>query len=285
MGVDTIIWLSAVLVFASVVVKMLTASFISRQKRELDLLQAELRKRQAHLETVLEQRQSVEQNLEFFERRKEEDTEALEKLREVVVGLEEADRKYVEEHGPDPDAEELEGAPVAASSGDGDSATESAADEGEGQATTDQVAAATLSSPIAVVPTTLKDPDKLFLPDAIVTELIDFGLTLIDRSVLTQKAADAGLDLGKILEGEEYFKLDAVGDIQLIAVINTRMRGNGVGSATCRVVQIPSGQIVLSTSYDQPGSTDTSADFEPLSKTARTLARSIHEVLKGGETS
>lgn len=82
------------------------------------------------------------------------------------------------------------------------------------------------------------------------------------------------------VENEEYFKLGALGALKAIAIVNTLMQGAGVASATCRVVQIPEGTILLSTTYEQPGTHENSSDYHRLTHTAQVLAESIHEALR-----
>ena len=135
------------------------------------------------------------------------------------------------------------------------------------------------ASPIAVVPPTGRDADRLFLPDAIVTELLGHGVNVVDRSYLTQRVQDGGEDLESILESEQYFRLGKVTELKALIVVNSVRRGSGVGSATCRVVGLPGGEILLSSSYDQPGRTDQSPDFEPLTRTAHIVAKGILSII------
>ena len=84
--------------------------------------------------------------------------------------------------------------------------------------------------------------------------------------------------MASILEDEHYFRLGTVTDLRALVIVSSQMQGSGVGSATCRVVELPPGKIVLTTSYEQPGETESSPEFEPLTRTAQVIAEAIGSV-------
>ena len=299
MPVEITMWFSVVLVFASVVVKIATANFISRQKSEVADLEKELRKLQERLQEIIEHRASVNDNLLFYERREVEVTKELEILRPEMEEHLAAHRKHLLSLGYDPDEE---GAPDAieanapaqaesmAEHADGEMVTDSNGDptddgeseEADSHVSTFQQTDVSLDPtlPVSVVPAELGDADRLFLPDAVVTELLGMGVNVMERALLTQKVRELGEDLGLILAGEQYFKLGSLSEVRAVVVINSRMRGSAVGTATCRIVEIPSGKIVMSTSYDQPGIDERSESFETLTATARIIAESINSAMR-----
>ena len=284
MGLEHLSWLSAVLVVASVAAKIITSHTLTGLRQELAELHAQLRQRESVVSSMSEHRKSLEENLEFFERRREEDTDEIDGLRSEFEELEAEWRKHLEVLGYDPDAditEEFEGA-ASAPAGPGTAPADVAAAEPPPEAAREYRGDQGLSPDaiLAVLPATVRDADKLFLPDAVITELLALGAHILERSVVTRQLAEAGEDLGRILDNEEYHRLAVVGDIDAVVVANSRLQGNGIGSATCRVVRLPGGEIVLSTAYEQPGRDEHAADFESFTATARQLAGSIHEVLR-----
>lgn len=302
MSLDFVSWLAAILVMSVVVTKMLSGNSIGSQKREISQLEKQRDQVREKLEEARKQRALVDENLEFYERRLVEYHDDMEDLRSELAILEAAARKHLEALGYDDafideaistgelpeDAIAGEEAPPGdpGSHVDGEllgdtepeptpsPQTEPADEFQHPDAALDPDAA------LAVVPPTGRHPDRLFLPDAIVTELLSNGVNVIDRSVLAERVRDGGEDLDSILESEQYFRLGEVIDLKALVVVNSTMRGSGVGSATCRIVELPSGKILLSNSYEQPGQSDQSPDFEPLTRSAHTLAEAILGIIQ-----
>lgn len=270
MNMEWISWLAALLVVTSVVVKIVTANVIARLHTELGRLQAELRKQQGVVESLVEHRASLEDNLEFFERRKEEDHELGERLQIDLEACEASNRKHLSELGYDADeieAEALKDAELAAH------------EDGAGSS------AVSAGGVVAVLPATVGDSDKLFLPDAVITELLSHGVRIMDRSTINQRLAENGADLRHILDEEQYHRLHTEAEIDAVAIINSRLMGSGIGSATCRVIHFPSGEILSSVSYEQPGRDERADDFESITGTARKLANLIRGIVEKDTTS
>ena len=99
------VWLSLVLVFAAVVVKIATANFIAGQKKQLSDLQSSLIKVQDHVRTLIEHNASAKENLLFYQRREAEITKQLEVLRPELDQYVESERKHLQSLGYDPDEE------------------------------------------------------------------------------------------------------------------------------------------------------------------------------------
>ena len=265
MPTDSIILISGILVCAGVVAKVAATSLLGRERRELKELESLVVKRHAELVELTQQREAAEENIEFFERRREEATQERPPLEKELERLLESERKHLESMGYYADAE------------GGVPSVPHLPDETGAVPTQGDSAAATA---IAVLPADLGNSDKLFLPDAIVSRLLELGEPVLERSMLAQRLVDQGENLGPIVEKEEYFKLGGLGSLRAIVIVNTLMQGAGVASATCRVVQIPAGTILLSTTYEQPGAHENSSDYHRLSHTAQVLAESIHDALR-----
>ena len=309
MPIDVLSWLAAIMVMSVVVLKMLSGHSISGQKREIAQLEKQRDQVRGELEEVRKQRALADENLEFYERRRLESEDELTELQGELVQFEESTRKHLAvlgydeafieeairtgelpedavageeapEGGVAPDAEGTpETDPGQPSPDGGDEAALVAQGEPAGEYHHPD-AALTPGSAVAVVPPTGRDPDRLFLPDAIITELLSHQMNVLDRSVLMQRVRDGGEDLESILETEQYFRLSKVIDLAALIVVNSTLRGSGVGSATCRVVALPSGKILLSTSYEQPGRSENSPEFEPLTRTAHQLAETILSIVR-----
>ncbi|MFH1568697.1 MAG: hypothetical protein ABIL09_11930 [Gemmatimonadota bacterium] len=289
MPLEMISWLAAVLVMGVVVIKMITGHSVGAQKSEVTRLERERDAVRERLEQARNQRGAAEDNLEFYARRLTETQQERADLLGELERFEESARKHLEFLGYDDETIEIAlrtgQLPEGALAND-----ESRQDEpppapdaaAAAPAATDPVSefvseesGLDLAAPVAVVPATLRDADKLFLPDAMVTELLGRGLNIIDRSALLQRARAGGEDLGSILDTEQYCRLAKFAEVRALVVVNTRMRGSGVGSATCRVVELPSGKILMSTTYEQPGPNERSPEFEPLTRTAHVLAEAV----------
>lgn len=286
MSLDLVSWLAAILVLSAVVLKMLVGHAIGAQRRDLARLGNQRDQVRASLEEVRKQRGVVKENLEFYESRRLEAEEEMAESQGELEQLEESTRMDLEFLGYD-DAfideairtgELSDGAPGGEAPTAEEKDDEAAADAPRTEPAEEYYrpdASIDPASPVAVVPPTGRDADRLFLPDAIVTELLSRDVNVIDRSSLMQRLRDGDEDLQSILETEQYSRLGGVIDLKALIIVNSIMRGAGVGSATCRVVALPSGEILMSTSYEQPGRTDQSPDFEPLTRTAHHLAEVI----------
>ncbi len=289
MSTEWISWVTALLVVTSVIVKIVTANLLTRQREEVSRLQAEMRKQKAVSDGLVERRKSLADNVEFFERRLEENEALQAKLQTDAAAYEEAHRRHLEELGYDPDEEdpeaglmpEPETGPEPGPEPGSETRVEAgnAADLGPAGAFTQ---ADTLRSDaiLAVLPPTGGDSDKLFLPDAVITELLATGVHVVDRSTINQRLQSAGLDLRHMLDEEEYYRLHEGAAIDAVVIINSRLMGSGIGSATCRVIHFPAGEILLSASYEQPGRDEGADDFESLTHTAQHIAAAISKVIR-----
>ena len=136
------------------------------------------------------------------------------------------------------------------------------------------------SNPIAVVPAKFGQPNDLMLPDALATELLMLGFNVVERTVLAQMVNEKGLNLTEILNGEEYFKLGEHVNIQTVVIVNSTIEGVGVANATCRVIDIKTGEMLLSTTYTQPApNTPIYARHHTLTDTAKAIAETFKSIL------
>jgi len=284
MSLDMISWLAAILVMSAVVLKMLSGHSIGAQRREVTRLEHQRDQVREKLEETRKQRAVAGENLEFYERRRLESEDERTELQGELERLEESARKYLEMLGYDDAA--IDEAIRTGKLPDDDTGEEAqpevpaaAPQTGPSEEYQRPDASIDPASLVAVVPPTGRDADRLFLPDAITTELLSHDVNVIDRSSLTRRILDGGEDLQSILESEQYFRLGRIIDLKALIVVNSTMRGSGVGSATCRVVELPSGRILLSASYEQPGRCEQSPDFEPLTHTAHHLAETILSII------
>ena len=302
MPAESITYLAAVAIICSVIVKILTTNSIAAQRRELTQLQRSRAAVNLQLQSVVEQRTSATDLIEFYESRKAETDRRITEESVELELLEAAERRYLESLGYDEAAIEQalelgglseivdetqtmvavgeEGAGDVVTAVDGEEEPEAEPGEMGDPAGTFRRADAAIEAgaPVAVIPATLRDPNKLFLPDALVTELLGKGVNVVDRFTLGQQVEEAGEDLESILTGEHYSRLGTAADLGALVIVNSLLLGSGVGSATCRVVELPTGKILLSTSYEQPGETERSPDFEPLTRTAQVIIEAIGPV-------
>ena len=286
MPTESIIYFAAVAITCALITKIVVTHSIAAQRRQLGEL--ERRKATIHdvLKTASEQRTSATDTVKFYGTRL---TETQRRITEASVDLElleAAERKhlsslgYDEEtieralesgHLPELDGETAEGAEVTV---DGEEEPDAEAEEMAG-VLENGAAPIEAGAPVAVVPAIPNDPEKLFLPDAVAAELVGKGVNVVDRFTLNEQIREAGEDLESILVDEHYFRLGAATELRGLVVVNSKMQGSGVGSANCRVVELPSGKILLSAPYEQPGETESSPEFEPLTRTAEVIIEAI----------
>ncbi len=131
-----------------------------------------------------------------------------------------------------------------------------------------------------MVPAKIGKPDDLVLPDAITTELLGMGLNVIERTTLSQMVEEKGLDLTEILNGEEYFKIGELTDVEKVVIVNSRIVFGDVRNATVRVVDVKTGSIILSTSYAQPSSYTAFDSHHDVVDTAREISKSIKDIIR-----
>ena len=207
-------------------------------------------------------------------------TGQLEKLRPELERFVDAQRKHLVSLGYDPDEEGLDIDEILKNAPQEEADASGAPDPSESEAVPEPEAIPESSAvdptlPICVVPASLGNADRLFLPDSVITDLLGVGVSVMERAVLNRMVEEKGDDLAQIIEREEFFKLGYLSSVRAIVVINSKMRGSGIATATCKIVEIPTGKIILSKSYEQPGIDERSPDFEPLSETSRILCESI----------
>jgi len=112
------------------------------------------------------------------------------------------------------------------------------------------------SDQIAVVPVNMGLEDSVVLPDAISTELVGFGFNVIDRSALTQRARDKGLDLSIIINEAEYYKLGYSTNVNQLVIVNSQLHQNTlVKNATVKVINAKDGSIIFSSTFQNPAPT------------------------------
>ena len=311
---------AVVLVIAIVVAKILTATLLERLRNEVAYLEQLRRRTQARLDSVAERRLSLEETRNFHERRKDELAGHIEDLLQELEQLEEAELEYrqqftlSEEEGEEgsPAPEEPSEEEIAEETAETQEETpeETAETQEETPEETAEEIAETLEAPeeaeeprpaeqhlkayqrpgafidpaaaLVVVPARAGVADDLLLPDAITTELLEMGLNVVERTALAQQVREQGLDPAEILDREEYFKLGEIAEVSKIAIVNSTMSGGSVASATCRVIDISTGDIVVSTSYDQPAPDDpASPPHQSLTETARTIAEALRSAVRG----
>ncbi len=100
MSLDHISWLAALLVMSAVVVKMLSGHSISIQKRAISRLEKQRDQVREKLQEVCKQRVLVDENMEFYERRRTECEETIGELRDELEILEAAARKRLAVYWP-----------------------------------------------------------------------------------------------------------------------------------------------------------------------------------------
>lgn len=133
----------------------------------------------------------------------------------------------------------------------------------------------------AVVPVKLGNPDDLRLPDAIVTELLGAGIKVIDRTALSQMVNEKGLNLTEIVNGEEYFKIGKLTNVEYIVVITAKFGTAGVADATLKIIDLKQGNILYSATYYQPTPNRAEyVNFDNLIDTAKKLCEGIEELFK-----
>jgi curli biogenesis system outer membrane secretion channel CsgG len=123
--------------------------------------------------------------------------------------------------------------------------------------------------------------DDMVLPDALATELMARRFRVIERSALRQIVSERGMDLTEILNGEEYFTLGTVADVSTVVIVNPTMVGPAVANASVRVVDVASGDLLLSTTYTQPRADNPRyARHDTILETAAKLAAPIASLLR-----
>jgi hypothetical protein len=129
---------------------------------------------------------------------------------------------------------------------------------------------------VAVVPVKFGSDNDLRLPDAIETQLLSLGLNVVDRSALAQMVYEKGFNFTEIINGQEYFKIGKVIDVDLIIIVNSKYGSSGVADATMKIVNLANGKIVFSTNYYQPSSSNSSyIFFQNIMETAKELCKQI----------
>lgn len=131
---------------------------------------------------------------------------------------------------------------------------------------------------IAVVPAKFgNNDDDLRLPDAIETRLLNLGLDVIDRSALAQMVYEKGFNFTEIINGQEYFKIGKIINVDLIFIVNAKYGSAGVADATMKVIDLSSGKVVYSTNYYQPTPDNSGyAYFQNIMDTAMEICKQIN---------
>ena len=226
---QTSIWLSAALIFASVVVRVVTGSYLTKQRRELSQLRTDLAKLRHQLEATVARRQSAESNISFYERRLADDGSSIEQLSgelEEYEALEanEGDESVSvqdEEQAVDTEEQPVVGGEVTeatAEKGVSDALGGEASPPPEGDDTAKSEEEDRVGEAIAVVPADLGNADKLFLPDALASELLAMGLPIMERAVLLERVREAGDKLERLVADESYMRLGDNAELVVVFV-------------------------------------------------------------------
>ena len=102
----------------------------------------------------------------------------------------------------------------------------------------------------AVVPAKVESSSDLALPDALAEKLARMGFHIVDRVNLARMTQERGIDLREAVRTRRYSDLRETADLHTVVVVNT-LRGEGVVNATCEVIDIESGETVLTATYVQ----------------------------------
>jgi hypothetical protein len=121
-------------------------------------------------------------------------------------------------------------------------------------------------------------PDETFLVDALATELLGLGLNVLDRAALLQMVRDQELDPAQMLANEEYIQIGKIAAITTVVIVNSMMHEGSVANATCKVIDLSTGAIIASTSYDRQA--PNAPPHQSITETARAMAATIKEAIR-----
>jgi len=134
---------------------------------------------------------------------------------------------------------------------------------------------------ISIIPSKIGGSDDIVLPDALETEFLKYGFNVIERTTVRQMVQENGLDFTEILNGEEYLKLGEVTSVRYIVLVNSRISGLGVSSATMKVIDLNDNGIIFSSTYTQPSPDNPNyINFENINDTAERMIKSLLPIVK-----
>jgi hypothetical protein len=134
---------------------------------------------------------------------------------------------------------------------------------------------------LAVIPSKFGKSQDLVLPDALETEFLRYGFKIVERTAVRQMVQEKGLDLTEILNGEEYFKIGEVTEIQNLVLVNSRMGTDGIASATMKIIDMGTNEVIFSSTYTQPTPDRPEyVNFDNINDTAERMVQSIIPIIK-----
>lgn len=89
-------------------------------------------------------------------------------------------------------------------------------------------------------------------PDILSTELLSRGVNLMDRSTLEGLLKEKGLSWDQVISGQQYLEIGASSPVKTIIIVNAQMVGKMVSTATCRVLDSQTGELLMSMNVTNP---------------------------------
>lgn len=143
-------------------------------------------------------------------------------------------------------------------------------------ATTEKI----LAGKVAVIASSGKDTGN-YVADLISASLMGIGFRIVERSRLEAILKEHNLSLTGLLEKENYNELGKISNIDNIFLVSGMMSSSGnVSSLVLKLVDLKTGDIILSTNYSQPRPDEPLyIGHDSLNGTVKAVAESIMEVL------
>jgi hypothetical protein len=136
------------------------------------------------------------------------------------------------------------------------------------------------SARFVVVPSSMGGSRSVVLPDLLATELMGRGLTIIERTALSQIAQSRGLDLMEILNGQMYFKLGQLAQADYVVIVSAVYDDSVVLNSSARVIEAKTGEIVTSVNFQNPTSNPSYVKNLGMNEIAQKMSEELTKVLK-----
>jgi hypothetical protein len=121
---------------------------------------------------------------------------------------------------------------------------------------------------------------SIVLPDLIATELMGKGVTVIERTALTQMAQNKGLDLMEILNGRMYFKVGQLAQADYVVIVSAVYDENVILNSSARIIEASTSEVVGSVNFQNPTNNPQYVKNLGMNEVAQKMGEELAKALK-----
>ncbi|HOI42961.1 MAG TPA: CsgG/HfaB family protein [Elusimicrobiales bacterium] len=130
---------------------------------------------------------------------------------------------------------------------------------------------------VAVI-SSAQTPESIAFSDMLTTELLPLGFRVIERNRLAAILAEQQMSISGIIERADYEVLGKIAELDAVFIFMAKYNGETIGACVLKLVDVKTGEVLLSTTYDKSLSKDNQG--LPMSRVVRNISDSISGYLR-----